>query len=177
MPPKKGHPINIKLKREDLPSIRSIQSINLAFLDDARREIKDGRGNVTVYILHDMSYHQMKRYILKLPPDREEALRSIMENFPEKTDIYEQCAYYFRGFSRSQIFLDANHRTGYFSLVNLLRRKGLCLDASAYDVTAMTEFIKGQGWLLQGEMTVNLKGKDDEFLYLVDWFKERLQFR
>ena len=121
-----------------------------------------------------MSHSQMKKYILDLTV---EDLNKILWNFPEKSNIFHQCAYYFRAFSRSQIFLDANHRTGYFSLKAILKKKGVNINADADDITSMTEYVKGQGWLALPDMDVSLKEKDEEYKFLVDWFKERLQLR
>ena len=116
----------------------------------------------------------MKKYILNLPV---EDPNKILWNFPEKSNIFHQCAYYFRAFSRSQIFLDANHRTGFFSLLAILKKKGMDIDADADDIISMTEYVKAQGWLALPDMDVSLKEKDEEYEFLVDWFKERLQFR
>jgi len=123
-----------------------------------------------------MSYNQMRKYICNLPQEKIGFIEKIMDNFPEKATIYEQCAYYFRAFSRGQIFLDGNHRTGYFSLQNILNRKGIIIIADLNEITGLTEYIKDQGWYKMGQVMVNLKEKDEEYYVLLDWFKERLDF-
>lgn len=147
------------------------------FLMNTKRGVKSSDGEQTIYHLHDMSYNKMKNYILHLPTELIIGIQKIMDNFPENFNIHEQCAYYMRAFSRSQIFLDGNHRTGYFSLVNILKKKGIIIDSDTYEITSLTEYIKGQGWMEQGNTTVNLKEKDDEYYFLADWFEKRLKFR
>ena len=96
-----------------------------------------------------------------------------MKHFPLDINIYGQCAYYFRAFSRGQIFLDANHRTGYFSLTNILRKKGIIINASLSEITAMTEYMKAQGWIKQGEMNVSLTEKVIHLHFFIgscDWY-------
>ena len=41
----------------------------------------------------------------------------------------------------------------------------------------MTEYMKGQGWIKQGEMNVSLTEKDEEYNFLLGFFKEKLEFR
>jgi hypothetical protein len=43
--------------------------------------------------------------------------------------------------------------------------------------TQQFEYIKGQGWMEQGEMMVNLKTKDAEYQHLCNWFRLRLKLR
>jgi len=167
--------ITEQITKEDLPRAHAIQQINLMFLMNAKRAQRSASGERPIYNLFDRSYHQMKNYILKLPSENVRYIEKIMENFPERSSIYDQCAYYMRAFSRAQIFLDANHRTGFFSLANILKRKSIVIDADAREITALFEFIKGQGWIEQGEMMVTLKEKDDEFRYLSKWFRLRLK--
>lgn len=147
------------------------------FLMDAKKGVKSSSGESTIYNLNDKSYHQMKDYILNLPSENVTYIERIMMDFPARSSIYDQCAYYLRAFSRAQIFPDANHRTGYFSLVNILKKKGILIDADAGEITALFEYIKGQGWMEQGEMVVNLKDKDAEYNHLKNWFTMRLKLR
>ena len=106
-----------------------------------------------------------------------EFIEKIRLNFPDEDDIFEQSAYWYRAFSRGQVFHDANHRTGFFSWKNLLHNRGIEIKADAYEIVCLTEAIKGMGWIQQGEMVVNLREKDDEFMMLKRWFRDRLQFR
>jgi hypothetical protein len=46
-----------------------------------------------------------------------------------------------------------------------------------YDIQCLVEYIKGQGWFKQCDISVNLKEKDEEFLVLKKWFEEKLNFR
>jgi len=142
---------------------------------NAKKSQKSASGESPIYNLYDMSYHQMKNYILRLPSENVSYIDKIMVNFPEGSSIYDQCAYYMRAFSRAQIFLDANHRTGFFSLANILKKKGITIEADAQEITALFEYIKGKGWIEQGEMMVNLKDKDDEFHFYSKWFRMRLK--
>lgn len=167
--------ISEQISKFDLPSAQAIQQINLMFLMNAKKAQKSASGERPIYNLYDRSFHQMKNYILKLPSEYVSYIEKIMTNFPDKSSIYDQCAYYMRAFSRAQIFLDANHRTGFFSLANILKKKGIIIEADAQEITALFEYIKGQGWIEQGEMMVNLKQKDDELNYLSRWFKMRLK--
>jgi prophage maintenance system killer protein len=166
--------LKYRLSKSDLLSANSIKQANLEFLINAKKGAKNTQGEKTQYLLHDMSFNQMKKYILNLPVDD---LNKILWHFPEKSNLFHQCAYYFRAFSRSQIFLDANHRTGYFTLKIILKKMGIDVTADANDITSMTEYVKAQGWLALPDMDVSLKEKDEEFRFLVDWFEERLQFR
>jgi len=177
---KNGNRINAKnaikyrISKSELLSPRSLKQINLQFLMNAKKGIKNSDGDVTQYILHDMSHSKMKKYILALPKND---IIKINLNFPEKSDIFNQCAYYFRAFSRGQIFLDANHRTAYFSLKAILKKKGIEINADNAEITAMTEYVKGQGWIKLPIMDVNLKEKDEVYRFLVDWFQEKLKLR
>lgn len=144
---------------------------------NAKKGQKDSKGEVTVYNLEDLSYNQMKDRIINLPEEQREYLMKILLNFPENATIFEQCAYYFRAFSRGQIFADANHRTGFFSLGSILKRKGIKICADNDDINSMTEYIKAEGWINLCDMDVNLKEKDEEYEFLVGWFREKLEFR
>ena len=119
----------------------------------------------------------MQKYIMELPEDSVEYLQKILDNFPEDEDIYNQSAYYFRAFSRGQIFLDANHRTGYFSLANILKKKRIIINADLDEVIGLTEYIKAKGWLKQTNMNVNLIEKDEEYYTLLKWFEDKLELR
>jgi len=119
----------------------------------------------------------MKKYILEPPKELTDFIIKIRLNFPENADIYNQCAYYFRAFSRSQLFYDANHRTGYFSLSQVLNKKGIMINADLNEIIGLTEYIKAQGWIKQTDMMVNLTEKDEEYHALVDWFGEKLELR
>jgi prophage maintenance system killer protein len=172
-----GETISERIRKADLPRAKPIQQINLNFMMDAKKAVKSPSGEKPIYNLSDKSYHQMKQYILRLPAENVSYIDKIIMNFPEKSSIYEQCAYYMRAFSRAQIFPDANHRTGYFSLARILAKKGFVIGADAQEITALFEYIKGQGWMEQGEMMVNLKDKDSEYYHLCNWFRMRLKFR
>ena len=170
-------PIKIKIQKKDLLSAEAIININIMFLINARKGVKNKKGEKAIYELHGKTHKQMKKYIKNLPSDHRSNITQINIDFPTKTYIYNQCAYYFRAYSRSQIFLDANHRTGFFSLALILRKKGIIINADVEDIVGLTEYIRGMGWLKMGELGVNLKEKDDEYHYLVKWFTEKLEFR
>ena len=165
------------ISKTDLPRAKPIQQINLMFMMDAKKGVRSSSGEKPIYNLSDKSFHQMKEYLLKLLAENVGYIEKIMMNFPDKSAIHEQCAYYMRAFSRAQIFPDANHRTGFFSLARILEKKGIVIDADAQEITALFEYIKGQGWMEQGEMMVNLKAKDAEYQHLSNWFRLRLKFR
>jgi len=167
--------ISEQISKSCLPSAEAIKQINLMFLMNAKKALKTASGERPIYNLYDKSFHQMKNYILRLPAENVSYIEKIMSNFPEKSSIYDQCAYYMRAFSRAQIFLDANHRTGFFSLANILKKMGIFIAADAMEITALFEYIKGQGWIEQGEMIVNLKQKDEELNFLSRWFRMRLK--
>jgi len=145
------------------------------FLINSRKGVKNRKGEKTIYELHGKTHRQMKKYIKELPSEYRNNITRINIDFPINTDIYRQCAYYFRAYSRSQIFLDANHRTGFFSLALILKRKGIIINADVEDIIGLTEYIRGMGWLKMGQLGVNLKEKDDEFHYLVKWFVKKLE--
>jgi prophage maintenance system killer protein len=168
---------NERISKTDLPRAKPIQQINLMFMMDAKKGVRSPSGEKPIYNLSDKSFHQMKMYLLKLPAENVGYIEKIMLNFPEKSAIHEQCAYYMRAFSRAQIFPDANHRTGFFSLARILEKKGINIEADAQEITALFEYIKGQGWMEQGEMMVNLREKDAEYRHLCNWFRLRLKFR
>lgn len=177
MQKKDNNPIKVKIYRHELPTPYTIKQINLMFLLNAKRGVKSSTGELTVYHLYDRSYNQMKDYILNLPDELVTYIEKIMLNFPDNAPLYNQCAYYFRAFSRGQIFYDANHRTGYFSLATILKKKDIIINARLIEVAQLTEYIKAQGWLKQGEMNVNLNEKDDEYYALVKWFEIKLELR
>jgi prophage maintenance system killer protein len=167
----------IKLYRTNLPNVETLKAINLRFLTDAKNGVKDSKGDVAIYHLFGSSYNQMRRKITNLSSDNVQIIDAICKYFPENTNIFCQCAYYYRAFSRSQIFPDANHRTGYFSLQRMLEIQGLEINADNDEVVGLTEYIRGQGWLKMGDIMVRLTEKDDEYKFLRDWFKEKLKFR
>jgi prophage maintenance system killer protein len=166
--------IAIRIERKDLPTPYAIKIINKMFLRNAKRQVKNSSGERTIYNMHDKTYKQMGKYILNVS---DESIQKIINNFPLYVNIYEQCAYYFRAFSRGQIFLDANHRTGYFSLSNILKKKSIIINANLNEITSMTEYMKGQGWIKQGQMNIRLTEKDEEYFFLAEFFKERLELR
>jgi prophage maintenance system killer protein len=162
--------------KSDLPTVEMLKQINLKFLNNAKQGKKDSCGVETVYHLyHFESYSKTRKHIVGLPQNKVEIIESMIKHFPEKTSIYEQCAYYYRAFSRAQIFPDANHRTGFFSLQYLVRLQGLYIDSDNEEIVGLTEYIRGQGWLKMGDITVRLTEKDDQYKYLVSWFKEKLK--
>lgn len=169
--------IRRRISKKDLPDPYTIKYINLMFLQNAKRERKSSTGEVTEYLLHGMTFDKMKHYVLDLPEEKISYIQKIIDNFPEKDDIYQQCAYYFRAFSRGQIFLDANHRTGYFSLANILRKNGIKINADLHEIVGLTEYIKAQGWLKQTTMKVNVLEKDEEYYGLLKWFEDKLELR
>ena len=169
--------IRRNISKNNLPDPYTIKHINLMFLQNAKRERKSSTGEATEYLLHGMTWNQMKRYVMNLSEENISYIQKIMDNFPENDDIYQQSAYYFRAFSRSQIFLDANHRTGYFSLANILKKNGVKINADLCEIIGLTEYIKAQGWLKQTKMIVNLLDKDEEYYVLVKWFEDRLELR
>ena len=165
----------IKIRKKDLPTVYAIKQINLTFLMDSKKGVKDSSGTRAVYHLLGRSYNQMKKYIQNLPMERTNSIERILSNFPTRSHIFNQCAYYYRAFSRAQIFPDANHRTGFFSLQYLVRLQGLYIDSDNEEIVGLTEYIRGQGWLKIGDITVRLTEKDDQYKYLVSWFKEKLK--
>ena len=167
----------VKIKKSDLPTVYAIKQINLTFLMDSKKGIKDSSGSRAVYHLRGMSYSQMKKYIQNLPAERTNAIERILSDFPIRSHIFNQCAYYYRAFSRTQVFFDANHRTGFFSLANILRKKGILIDPDEHEIISMSEYIRGKGWLKMGDLKVNLKEHDEEYEFLVEWFEEKLKFR
>ena len=168
----------IRIQKSELPSVEILKQINLKFLRNAKQGKKDSGGEKTIYHLYQFnSYSQTRKYIVNLPDDKVDIIRALIDYFPEKSSIYCQCAYYYRAFSRGQIFPDANHRTGFFSLQQLVNQNGLYIDCDNEEVVGLTEYIRGQGWLKMGDITVRLTEKDDEYNYLVDWFKEKLKLR
>jgi prophage maintenance system killer protein len=150
--------------------------INYAFYQNSRKT--PGKGvDAPIYLTHGFSHSKLKKMILNPEPEERDFIEKIRLNFPDEDDIFEQSAYWYRAFSRGQVFHDANHRTGFFSWKNILRNKDLEINADAYEIGSLTETIKGMGWIQQGEMVVNLKEKDEEYMMLKMWFKDRLQFR
>jgi hypothetical protein len=132
----------IKFYRTNLPNVETLKAINLRFLMDAKNGLKDSKGDVAIYHLFEGSYSQMRKRITDLSSDKVQIIEAINIHFPENTNIYCQCAYYYRAFSRSQIFPDANHRTGYFSLQRMLEIKGLEINADNDEVVGLTEYIR-----------------------------------
>ncbi len=166
--------INLRIDRKDLPTPYTIKIINKMFLKNAKKEVKNSKGEKTIYNMHDKTYHEMSKYILNVP---DEDIQKVITNFPLSVNIYEQSAYYFRAFSRGQTFLDANHRTGFFSLSNILKKKSIIINANLNEITTMTEYMKGQGWIKQGLMNIRLTEKDEEYVFLTEFFKEKLELR
>ena len=111
-------PIKIKarISKTELPSADTIINININFLIRAKRKKMYKNRKITVYKTHDLSYNQMKKRLLHLHSEDKYKITKINLNFPERSNIYAQCAYYFRAFGKAQIFPDANHRTLYFAL-------------------------------------------------------------
>ena len=166
----------IKIYKQDLPGPEVIKQINYSFYQNARKAQKRGYDE-PVYLTHGLTHNQMRKKILTMASEETASLTKFIVCFPSNSNLYSQCAYWYRAFSRSQLFLDANHRTGFFSLQNVLRKKELIIDASNEEITALTYYIKNSGWIKQGEMVVNLKEKDDEYYKLKTWFSDRLKFR
>ena len=150
--------------------------INYAFYQNSRKVPKKSQ-EVPIYMTHGLSHSRLKKMILNPEQEEREFIEKIRMNFPDGDDIFEQSAYWYRAFSRGQVFHDANHRTGFFSWKNLLHNKGIEINAESYEIASLTEAIKGMGWIQQGEMVVNLREKDDEYIMLKSWFRDRLQFR
>ena len=156
----------------ELPTPYTVKLINLRFLDDYVMGIKRNKKDVHVYELHGMTYKQMRRNILS--PDKDELIERINSNFPTGGDIYSQSAYYFRAFSRSQIFYDANHRTGYFCLWQLIHHKGYELKATIDDVQMLGTYLKNFSYVNQGDMDIFLKEKDEVYDEIYKWLRKEL---
>jgi prophage maintenance system killer protein len=177
MPLKSKSIKNVKIYRSDLPTVYVIKQINLMLLRMSKKGLFNKNKEPMVYHTWGRSYKEMRRYILEPPTQCEEKIIQIRMKFPEDADIFEQCAYYFRAFSKCQIFLDGNHRTGYFSLIEILKKNGLCIKTNIDEINNLSEYIKGKGWIKQCDINVDLKERDDEFFALKEWFEKRLQFR
>jgi prophage maintenance system killer protein len=174
---KQQEKIKARISKTELPSADTVINININFLIRAKQKKMDKNKKITVYKTHDLSYNQVKKQLLHFPAEDKYKITQINLNFPEKANIYAQCAYYFRAFGKAQIFPDANHRTGYFALSQILRKKGLKIDADYDELRGMMEYIRGEEWIEQTEMNVYLKEKDEIFKFLEDWFKNNLVFR
>ena len=166
----------IKIYKQDLPGPEVVKQINYSFYLNARKAQKKGFDE-PIYLTHNYTHNQMRKKILEMTSEETASLAKFINCFPSNSDIYCQCAYWYRAFSRSQLFPDANHRTGIFSLQNILRKKGVFIDASNDEITALTDYIKNSGWIKQGEMVVNLTEKDDEYKKLKTWFNDKLKLR
>ena len=169
--------INVRIAKSELPSADTIININLNFLLRAKRKEMDKNKKVAIYNTHDMSYNKVKKLLLNFPSDDKYKITQINLNFPERARIYGQCAYYFRAFSKSQIFPDANHRTGYFGLSQILKKKGLKIEADYDELRGMMEYMRGEEWIEQTEMNIYLKEKDEIYKFLLEWFKKNLVLR
>ena len=169
--------INVRITKSELPSADTIININLNFLLRAKRKEMDKNKKVAIYNTHDMSYNKVKKNLLNFPADDKYKITQINLNFPDRSNIYVQCAYYFRAFSKAQIFPDANHRTGYFALSQILKKKGLKIEADYDELRGMMEYMRGEEWIEQTEMNIYLKDKDKIYKFLVDWFKKNLVLR
>ena len=168
---------NIHITKGELPSADTIINININFLLRAKRKEMDRNKKVAIYNTHDLSFNQVKKQLMNFPKDDKYKITQINLNFPERVQIYRQCVYYFRAFSKSQIFPDANHRTGYFALSQILKKKGLIIDAEYDELRGMMEYLRGEEWIEQTEMNIYLKEKDVIYKFLVGWFKKYLVFR
>jgi len=162
------------LYKQDLPRPYTVKMINLRFLKEFKKS-QHGKKEVPFYELHGKTFKEMERYIMS--PDRDEGIEKINENLPSGKDIYSQSAYYLRAFSRSQIFEDANHRTGLFCLRQVVKIRGYELKASVEDVQQLGDYLKSHFYIHQGEIMVNLKEKDDVYDVIYDWIKPRLDLR
>ena len=172
-------PIKIKarISKTELPSADTIINININFLIRAKQKKMDKNRKITVYKTQDLSHNQMKKRLLHLHSEDKYKITKINLNFPKQSNIYAQCAYYFRAFGKAQIFPDANHRTGYFALFQILRKKGLKIEADYDELRGMMEYIRGEEWIEQTEMNIYLKEKDEIYKFLFEWFKKYLVFR
>lgn len=54
---------------------------------------------------------------------------------------------------------------------------GIIINASLDDIVCITNYMKAEGWITQGQMIQNLKEKDEEHRYLLAWFQRVLQLR
>jgi len=169
--------IKARITKSELPSADTIININLNFLMRAKRKEMDKNKKVAIYNTHDLSFNQLKKHLKNFPSDDKYKITQVNLNFPERTNIYGQCAYYFRAFGKAQIFPDANHRTGYFALSQILKKKGLKIDADYNELRGMMEYMRGEEWIELSEMNIYLKEKDEIYEFLVEWFKKNLVFR
>ena len=134
--------IKERISKAELPSADTIINININFLIMARQKKRDKNKKVPVYNTHDQSYNQVQKELLHFPSEDKYKITQINLNFPERANIYAQCAYYFRAFGKAQLFPDANHRTGFFALSQILKKKGLVIDAD-YDEQGDDGIFKG----------------------------------
>lgn len=161
--------------KHELPSPYTVKHINLWFMKKYKTSKRKRMKKAFYYEMHGKSFKEMKRFILD--PERDEVIDKINKNFPRQGDVYSQSAYYLRAFSRSQIFLDANHRTGFFSLIEILRPKGYFIDANIDSIQTLGDYLKSHFYIHQGEIVINLKKRDEVYDVILKWLKEHLDLR
>lgn len=129
--------------------------------------------------LHDaleLDHDAWHAFVEEAGPDADAAvaarkdLAEIHEHFPGGVPVHRQAAYLVRAFSVARPFAEANHRTGWDYMSELLEHNGF---------TLMADVDEGRG--LGNELWDRLDGvrthvgDDDEVLaYLHDWFKPRV---
>ena len=74
MPTKRSRFEGIKITKDELPTPYAIKQTNLTFLMNAKKGVKNSKGEKTIYHLYGVPVNQMKKYILNLPKEREMAL-------------------------------------------------------------------------------------------------------
>jgi prophage maintenance system killer protein len=171
---KASEKIKARITKGELPSAETIINININFLVRAKQKKMDKNKKITHYETQDLPYNQVKKQLLNFSADDKYKITQINLNFPERSNIYAQCAYYFRAFGKAQIFPDANHRTGYFALSQILKKKGIKIEADYDELRGMMEYLRGEEWIEQTEMNIYLKEKDEIYRFLVGWFKKNL---
>ncbi len=178
MPTRKGKAKGIdqiRIKKSEIPPPTAVMQVNYMFYLNYKKEVVDSGGSKTVYNLWGEARHHTKKVILESEKIRL-TIGEINANFPTRSHIYNQCAYYYRAFSKCQIFPDANHRTGYFCIRKILNDKGLRITVEHEEIVQISESIRGKQYIESGDIAVTLKEKDEVYKDLVDWFSQVLKF-
>ena len=176
MSPQKKSLGRIKISIHELPSLYVIKNVNYRLLNEAKRGLTNKDGEPMIYETWGKTFDDTKKIILNPSPDCQKKFIDIRKHFPVRAYIFSQCAYYFRAFSKCQLFPDGNHRTGYFSLLQIMKKKNLRLKAGLVEINQLSVYLKNMG-IMECDINVNLIEKDEVYKYLREWFEQELDFR
>lgn len=129
--------------------------------------------------LHDalsLDHDRWHAFVQEAGPDADAAIAArkelalIHEHFPTGAPAHRQAAYLVRAFSVARPFAEANHRTGWDYVSELLEHNGFTLMAGADDGRSLGNEV----WERIDGTAADVEDDDEVLDYLSDWFKPRI---